>query len=341
MGRASSPPRRDWPVIQVVGGKTVVRPHVPAGGRAAGARHRAGRRRVRHRDRRRRAGGAGRRRVRRVGGAAHDRRRARGAGRAGGHVVSDRELPRVPVGRVGRRAGERALEQARRLGAEILVTRSITRIDTAHASGVSRRGRRPARPDDHPRVRRDVAAAVDRRLRPVGREGHLLRRRAQRGEEHARSRRPHRRYGQLGRAGRRVVLDPCAERDDPLPRRRAGEEHVALPHRPGRGAAERPRAGPGRRSSPRTATSPSRRSTSATRRRARSRGSSPAGCTSSSARMPRRRGCRPRSRSTPTATCSRARTCAPRDAGRSNATRTSSRRACRASSRAATSGSPR
>src|SRR5213078_4670984 len=57
--------------------------------------------------------------------------RTRGAGGPGRNVVSDRELPRLPVRRFRRRAGERALQQSRRLGAEILVTRSIERIDAA------------------------------------------------------------------------------------------------------------------------------------------------------------------------------------------------------------------
>ena len=54
-----------------------------------------------------------------------------GAWWAGGHVIADRELPRLPLRRVGRRAASRALQQARRLGAEIVVTRSIARIDAS------------------------------------------------------------------------------------------------------------------------------------------------------------------------------------------------------------------
>ena len=76
------------------------------GRRAARARDRGGARGVRHGDRRRRPGGPGGGRVRRVGGPAHDRGRARGAGRPGRHVVADRELPRLPRRRVGRRARE-------------------------------------------------------------------------------------------------------------------------------------------------------------------------------------------------------------------------------------------
>ena len=62
--------------------------------------------RVRHGRRRWRPGRHGGRRVRRVRGAAHDRRRARGARRPGRDVVADRELPRLPVRGLGRRAGQ-------------------------------------------------------------------------------------------------------------------------------------------------------------------------------------------------------------------------------------------
>ena len=60
--------------------------------------------RVRHGHHRRRAGRPRRRRVRGFRGPAHDRDRAGGAGRAGGDVVADRELPRLSVRRLGRRA---------------------------------------------------------------------------------------------------------------------------------------------------------------------------------------------------------------------------------------------
>ena len=169
------------------------------------------------------------RRVRGVGGAADDRGRARGARRPGRHVVADRELPRLPVGRVRRRAREPrapAGAPARRRDPRHPVDHPDRR---RHPPGAPRRRRRPARADDHPRLRRLVAAPADRGLRPAGRQGHLLRRRAQRGLERARARRPHRRRGQLGRAGGAVLLHLRAERDDPLPRRPAREEHVALP----------------------------------------------------------------------------------------------------------------
>ena len=68
---------------------------------AVGHRDRARGGGVRHSDRRRgarRSGGGG---LRRLGRSQDDRRRARGARRPGGHVVADRELPRLPLGRIG------------------------------------------------------------------------------------------------------------------------------------------------------------------------------------------------------------------------------------------------
>ncbi|MCZ7587431.1 MAG: FAD-dependent oxidoreductase [Gaiella sp.] len=65
------------------------------------------------------------------------------------------------------------------------------------------------------------------------------------------------------------------------------------------------------------------------------------GSTSSSAPTRRPPGCRPRSRSTSGASCSPGRTCATRAGGRSGGTRTCSRRASRGSSPAATSATPR
>ena len=118
-----------------------------------------------------------------------------------------------PSGVSGDELASRALQQARRLGAEILVTRAIERIDPAtrqvHLDG-----------GDVLRARTIILACGvawrqldDRRLRPAGRQGHLLRRGAQRGAEHARPRHPHRRRGQLGGPGGAVLLDPRAQRD--------------------------------------------------------------------------------------------------------------------------------
>ncbi len=110
-----------------------------------------------------------------------------------------------PSGVSGDELAGRALLQARRLGAEILVTRSITRIDPAtrqvHLDG-----------GDVLSAKTIVLACgvswrqpADRGVRPARRQGHLLRRGAQRGVERARPRRPHRRRGQLGRPGGAVL----------------------------------------------------------------------------------------------------------------------------------------
>ena len=60
---------------------------------------------MRSADRRRRAGGPGRRRLRSLRRARCRARRGRRPGRAGGHVVADRELPRLPPRDRRRRAG--------------------------------------------------------------------------------------------------------------------------------------------------------------------------------------------------------------------------------------------
>jgi thioredoxin reductase (NADPH) len=125
------PPEADWPVIRVIDGKTVVRPHL--------------------------------RRVAELLGLGTEPAAAAydvvivGAGPSGlaaavygaseglGTLVVEREAPggqagtssRIenylgfPSGVSGDELGSRALQQARRLGAEILVTRSITQIDAA------------------------------------------------------------------------------------------------------------------------------------------------------------------------------------------------------------------
>ena len=103
-----------------------------AGGRAPRHPDRAGGRGVRHGDRRRGACRPGGRRVRRVRGAPDDRDRARGTRRPGGHVVADRELPRLPLGRIGRRA-----------------------VEPGAPAGAQARRRDPRHEVDHPHRRRD------------------------------------------------------------------------------------------------------------------------------------------------------------------------------------------
>ncbi len=120
----------DLPALRAAG-TTLVRPALRARRRPARPADERRRRRLRRRHRRRRARRSRRRRVRGVGGPAHDRDRARGAWRPGRHVVPHRELPRLPRGVSGDELSKRALQQARRLGAEILVTRAITGLDPA------------------------------------------------------------------------------------------------------------------------------------------------------------------------------------------------------------------
>ena len=102
-----------------------------AGRRAPRHRDRAGGRGVRHGHRRRGARRPRSRRVRRVRGPADDRDRARGAGGQAGTSSRIENYLGFPSGVSGDELASRALQQARRLGAEILVTRSITRIDPA------------------------------------------------------------------------------------------------------------------------------------------------------------------------------------------------------------------
>ena len=190
--------------------------------------------RVRHRGDRGRAIRAGRRRVWGVRGPEHDRDRARGPRRPGRHVLPDRELPGLPLGRFRRRAGQprAAAGATARCG------------NRGHASdhedrpgdprGPPRRRRRPSRRHDHPGLRRLLAAALDSRLRRAGGQGRPLRRVAQRGSQHPWPGRPHHRRGQLGRPGGDVLLDLRSQRHHPLPGRGTREEHVPLPGGPAR-----------------------------------------------------------------------------------------------------------
>ena len=136
-----------------------------------------------------------------------------------------------PSGVSGDELASRALRQARRLGAEIVVTRTIARIDAAsrqvHLDGgdVLARGRSSSPAGSHGDACRSGS-------RPACRQGGLLRRDAQRSRGHPRARRAHRRRRKLRGAGGAVLLHTRQERDHPLPRRQPGEEHVALSRRP-------------------------------------------------------------------------------------------------------------
>ena len=199
-----------------------------------------------------------------------------------------------PSGVSGEELASRALQQARRLGAEILVTRTITRIDAAT---------RQVHLDDGDVLRaRTIILACGVAWRQLEIEGfdRLAGKGisygavAQRGAEHARPRRAHRRRGQLRRAGGDVLLQPRPERDASSAAA-SGLEKSMSRYLIDQIAARSNIAGAARgpRSWPRTATRRSRRSTSAAPRPGRRPGSSPAASSSSSARTPRRRGCPP------------------------------------------------
>ena len=206
------PAEEDFPVIRVVDGKTVVRPQlrrvaellalateaaaaeydtVIVGGGPCGACGRG---------------------VRGLGGTEDDRGRTGGARRTGRRVGADRELPRLPVGRVRRRAGDpcaAAGAAARRRNRGDPVDHTHRHLEAPRAP---RQRRCLAGPDDRARLRCVLAAPLDRGLRPARGEGHLVRRGAQRSVEHARAGRPYRRCGQLSGTGSAVLLQPRPKR---------------------------------------------------------------------------------------------------------------------------------
>ena len=209
-----------------------------------------------------------------------------------------------PSGVSGEELASRALQQARRLGAEILVTRSITRIDAATrqvhldggdvlrartiilACGVAWRqlaiegfDRLAGKGIFYGAARSEAPNTHGLDIHIIG-AGNSAGQAAMFFSTHARSVTILYRGESLEKSMSRYLIDQLATRPN---------IRVLLPEP---------------RSSPRTATSRSRRSTSATARPARRPGSSRAGSSSSSARTPRRRGCRRRSRSTSAATCS-------------------------------------
>jgi len=151
----------------------------------------------------------------------------------------------LPSGVSGDELASRALQQAWRLGAEVLVTRTITRID-AETRQVYLDG------GDVLRARTIILAcgvawrrlSIDGADRLAGKGIYYgaARRGAERGGAHARPRRPHRRRRQLSGTGGPLLRQPCAQRDRSLPRRQARQEHVPVPRRPARRAAEHPAA---------------------------------------------------------------------------------------------------
>ena len=334
------PPEQDRPAMRVIDGKTVVRPHLRRAAELLGLGTEAA--------------------------AADYDTLIIGAGPAGlaaavygaseglRTVVVEREAPggqagtssRIenylgfPSGVSGDELGSRALQQARRLGAEILVTRSISRIDAEtrqlHLDGgdVIRAAtiivacgvawRRLAIEGFDQLAGKGIAYGAARNEAPNthGLDVHIVGAGNSAGQAalsfstHARSVTILCRGESLEKSMSRYLVDQLATRPNIDTMTRTG-------------------------SWPRTATTRSRRWKSGTPPPRRRSGSARAGCTSSSGRTPRRSGSRRRSRSTSAATCSRARTCAPRITGRSSAIPTCSRRACPASSPAATCASAR
>ena len=125
------------------------------------------------------------------------RRAARRGPRRGSRTTSASRAASPATSSPAARCGRR-----RRLGAEILVTRSDRRHRSRRrARSVLDGGEAIARAHHHPRHRRELAAARHRGLRPADRQGHLLRRGAQRGRRHAGPGRPPDRRRQLGRPG--------------------------------------------------------------------------------------------------------------------------------------------
>ena len=153
------PPRRAMPVLRLADGTVADQPGTREVARLLGLQTAPRLSRIRHGDHRRRPGrprGGG---VRRVGRAAHDHDRARSAGRPSRHVVADRELPRLPDRRLGRRTrepGAAAGQTVRRRDSR----RRARRASIADArSSSSTAATDPAGADDHPRDRRVAGGA--------------------------------------------------------------------------------------------------------------------------------------------------------------------------------------
>ena len=133
-----------------------------------------------------------------------------------------------PSGISGDELASRALQQARRLGAEILVTRTVARIDPTTRE-VFLDG------DDVVRARTFILAtgvtwrrlAIDG-LRSAHRQGCLLWGRTERSQHHAWAGRLSRRCRKLGWSGGPAFCQPRAQGDPCGPRGVAGRQHVSL-----------------------------------------------------------------------------------------------------------------
>ena len=202
-GAIVSPRREDYPVVRIIDGTTVTRPQLrrlaellDLGTEPSATEYDAvvvGQVRPAWRG--------GVRRVWRAGTLVIEREAP--GGQAGSSSRIENYLG-FPDGVSGAKLAERALKQGRRLGAELLVTRTLTQIDAA-SHEVHLDGGDVVGAHDHPRLRRLLAPALDRGLRPVGGEGHLLWRRPGRAPD-TRAGRPHHRRGQLRGAGGHVLL---------------------------------------------------------------------------------------------------------------------------------------
>ena len=118
-----------------------------------------------------------------------------------------------PSGISGDELASRALRQANRLGAEILITRRTQALDPETRDDPARRRRGDRGADDHPRDRGELAADRHRGLRPADRQGHLLRRGPQRGRGHAGPAGLPDRRRQLGRPGGALLRQPRPDGD--------------------------------------------------------------------------------------------------------------------------------
>ena len=209
-----------------------------------------------------------------------------------------------PSGVSGDELASRALQQARRLGAEILVTRAIERIDPAtrqvHLDG-----------GDVIRARTIILAcgvawrklAIDGFDRLAGKGISYGAARSEAPTTHGQDIHI---VGAGNSAGQAALFFSNHARSVTIlcRGRRRREEHVALPHRPARGAREHPHAARQRGDrGARGRVARGDRGAEPDQQRDR-RDTPPAACTSSSAPTPRPTGCRPRSRWTSEATCS-------------------------------------
>ncbi len=233
-----------------------------------------------------------------------------------------------PNGVSGDELARRALQQARRLGAEILVTRQLERIDAAHkqvhldggdvvrantiilACGVAWRQLPISGFERLAGKGLSYGAARSEARNVHGQDVHIVGAGNSAGQAalffstHAKSVTLVCRGPSLEKSMSRYLIDQLATRSNI--HTRFGAEIAGVRGEKSLGGDRRARQGD---------------------RRGRRR-TTPAGCSSSSAPTPRRTGCRRRSRSTSAGSCSRAPTCGRRGTGPPPATRTCSRPAC-------------